>query len=382
MTEIKWYYALLILLISCNNKKERNSNEVDQNIIAIGEYTLDGIWELQKVNDTIFDIKLIYELEADQPRISFNFEDNNVSGFTGCNSFNGLANISENEIIILPNSVKATQQKCGNINNWEIDFFKRLSNIDGYLLKDSILNIIGNDEQTLTFKRKIIHPLAKYTWKLQMVNDTLFDMRKIYGPDAQPLINFDKNTVGGWDGCNNFSLEINFKDSYYTSGSLMSNARGCYDGWSEIFFGILGNNKSFVQSDSTLTLFNNEGESLKFIRQDLDPIELFTPIGKWTGNLNNQYEVEIVINEYEDNYLPTKVEINGELNNFRTIWEKEKFNSDDLENKQSIGILTLLSEVETIKLDLYFDGKDFYAYGKIQNSSNDIIKYLELKKVK
>lgn len=258
----------ILVLSSCKDKVTSKSETIDK-AKTIEEQTLDGLWELERVNDTVFNINQVYNYSARQPTISFNMSKEQISGYSGCNGFGGNSKFTENQIL-LTEPVTATQIGCGT-NKWETDYFNRLLEIKEYSIENDRLTITGNDKRTMSFKRIILHPLEKNSWILEKVNDTIFDMKKEYGNDPQPVITFNlwHSTVGGWDGCNNFGLEIvKLNESSYESGGLASNTRGCYKGWPEIFFGVLGDNKEFVIENDRLTLTNSKGNNLTFRKSE------------------------------------------------------------------------------------------------------------------
>ena len=193
---------------------------------------------------------------------------NRISGTSGCNSYSANAKITKNSIKVLDKGIMATEMGCQDGNIWENDFFARLMDIKSVKVDRDTLHIINSDKKSMFFVRRHLHALERNNWELTKVNDTLFDIKKAYGNinEPQPTITFDfeKNTVGGWDGCNNFGINIKFNGKNYSSGIVSSDARGCYIGWSEKFYGVLGSNKSFVIVGNNLTLTNKKGETLTF----------------------------------------------------------------------------------------------------------------------
>jgi heat shock protein HslJ len=142
-------------LVACENTgNNKNREKFSENNPKIEKATLDGIWELYKVNDTIFRIDEFYGFDAEQPRISFNVAKQEISGFSGCNRFGGKAEFTDDDISLLE-PVTATQIGCEK-NIWETDFFNRLLQIKKYKIDTNNLLITGNDNRTLEFKRKVL----------------------------------------------------------------------------------------------------------------------------------------------------------------------------------------------------------------------------------
>ena len=228
--------------------------------------SLEGRWQLHLVNDTVFNMTSVYGFEAAQPFVEFVPKENRIGGFSGCNDFGGTAYIEAGTIRI-PSPPEATQIGCGE-NVWERDFFDRLMAITSYERSGQNLKILQSEGRSMLFVRKVRHPLEGKKWILQRVNGKEFDMRS-YGNDPQPVISFDleKGSVGGWNGCNNFGLEINYANDSYTSGTLFSDARGCYPGWLEVFDGVLGDNERVELGDDTLLLTGRNGNTLQFRKE-------------------------------------------------------------------------------------------------------------------
>ncbi len=240
-----------------NNTTEFQNNEKD---------TLGGIWNLYKVNDTLFDINKVYGFEAEKPTLKIYVYKNFISGFSGCNSYSGNVKIDTTKIT-LTEGILVTEIGCGG-NIWENDYFSRLGDIQSYqLIKDTLI-LQSSNNKSMTFLRRHLHQLELNSWELTKVNDTIFDIKKVYGNEneSQPTImfNLEKNTVGGWNGCNAFGMTIDFKRDYYTSGIYHSDTRGCYGGWLEKFNGILADNKSYRIEKGILTLTSSEGKTLTF----------------------------------------------------------------------------------------------------------------------
>lgn len=149
------FLLVLLVLVSCDNKEKSKSNlEIIDKTTIPEKQTLNGLWELQKVNDTIFDINQIYNFANKQPTIAFHIVDEHISGFSGCNGYGGKAKFTKTDIILF-GSVTATQRRCGT-NQWEMDYFNRLSDIREFKFDNGNLIIVGNDERTLEFKQKKI----------------------------------------------------------------------------------------------------------------------------------------------------------------------------------------------------------------------------------
>ena len=261
------FIIIIVFLISCQkSKKNEQIINITTELQNIEKDTLGGIWKLYKVNDTLFDINKMYGFEAETPTLKIYVYKNFISGFSGCNSYSGNVKIDTTKIT-LTEGILATEMGCGG-NIWENDYFSRLGDIQSYQLRKDTLKLQSSNNKSMSFLRRHLHQLELNSWELTKVNDTIFDIKKVYGNEneSQPTImfNLEKNTIGGWNGCNSFEMEIDFKGDYYKSGRYISDARGCYKGWLEKFNGILADNKSYRIDKGILTLTNSSGKKLTF----------------------------------------------------------------------------------------------------------------------
>lgn len=267
MKNILYPLLFVLVLTGCNQKKSTKLPPQEKHIKNKKKAdSLGGIWNLIKVDDTLFNIEKVYGYETDQPNLKIEPNIDRISGYSGCNSYGAVAKIGKSKIL-LTQDIEATQQGCGG-NIWENDYYSRLADIKLVKYNTDTLWISNSGERSMTFLRRHLHPLEVNSWELVKVNDTIFDIKKEYNSpnEPQPVIsfNFEKNQVAGWNGCNSFGLEIDFKEDHYTSGELFSDARGCYEGWLEKFYGILGDNKSFEIKNDNLMLMNSNGNTMEF----------------------------------------------------------------------------------------------------------------------
>ena len=120
---------IFISLISCNaskNKKSENKKMLATNYIV------------EKINTNI-------ELKV-KPSLIFNLDENKVSGFAGCNRFNG--NFIKEGNTIKFNQIISTKMYCTNMKI-EKSFFNLLSNTVKYKILDGKLLLLDKKDSTL-----------------------------------------------------------------------------------------------------------------------------------------------------------------------------------------------------------------------------------------
>lgn len=110
------------------------------------KYALNGTWQLQQFMGK--DLKIE---QSKFPVIIFDVAQNKVMGNNGCNTYNGAATITDNEIAI-DKHLATTKMACeGTIEN---EYMKKLSGgTFRYILDDSKLRLIYEDVVTMDFVR-------------------------------------------------------------------------------------------------------------------------------------------------------------------------------------------------------------------------------------
>ncbi len=269
----RFLYILLIsiFLFSCKKEKENivaKSQKTQTDIVE--KNTIDGYWILEKIDDKIFDIDKIIGFDQDQPTMIINLKEETVKGFSGCNSYGGK--IQNNVFNISFSKITATEMGC-NINDWETNYFNRLSEIQKFEFIGKDLKVFGKNGETMQFKKRILKPLEKGRWELSQINGKPFDIKKAVNKnESQPIIlfNYEKNTIGGYSGCNSFSTKVNFFENYFVSRGTEGNARACYGDWDKIFWDGIEKNKNFIiESDSVLILTSKSNSVLRFKKLSL-----------------------------------------------------------------------------------------------------------------
>jgi heat shock protein HslJ len=147
---------LLLLLTSCNTeKKDKAANfelpESTTDIDGKKKHDLTGIFTLQKVNDTLFDITEYYGREATQPYLTFDTTTQKISGHTGCNAFVVGYQIKDSNIV-LDDELTSTTQACEKGSVWEIDLLEVLRTENIAINKNRLL--VKSDKMKLLYIRK------------------------------------------------------------------------------------------------------------------------------------------------------------------------------------------------------------------------------------
>ena len=141
---------IFIILWSCSEKTTDHNEQAKDTQVAIDISQLDGNWKLTTVNDTLFDIHQVYDLEDNkQPTLMIDTKNNKIGGYTGCNGFGGEASYEQNKIKI-NGPMEMTEQACGG--DWEERYLQMLHHIDSCKVETQLLIIVSAD-QRMTFKK-------------------------------------------------------------------------------------------------------------------------------------------------------------------------------------------------------------------------------------
>ena len=107
---------------------------------------LDGMkWILKTLNGK----DVVLSDPQNQMFIFFNDAEKRVNGRAACNRFFGDYEITDVKLKFSP--VGATRMACPNDSKWESEFFLMLENVDGYVLKDSVLSFLTDGEKVAEF---------------------------------------------------------------------------------------------------------------------------------------------------------------------------------------------------------------------------------------
>jgi len=135
--------ALMIFTSACSTIKKTEHGNVDARInnIVWGVISFKG----RTLNENDFANGL--------PRISFNMQDNKISGSDGCNSFMGLATYKGNSI--KAGAIASTKMACPG-NNIQADFYDILASdhLIWRLDNDNVLRLLVNDAEVMALKER------------------------------------------------------------------------------------------------------------------------------------------------------------------------------------------------------------------------------------
>ena len=198
-------------------------------------------WILKKLNGKE-DVK--EKAGKDIPYLEFHLNDKSVSGYTGCNSLNGKALITEDEISF--SGMSTTKMMCRN-NKFgryeqeikEIIFYEAPLK---YKIDSGVLSIYKDGAEVMFLERDITIPatesllnkigidtLIYQKWMLKKLNGK--DDARVKAGDEIPYLEFHlkDNKLTGYTGCNSANGTASITENEITFSDMTTTKRGCKD---------------------------------------------------------------------------------------------------------------------------------------------------------
>lgn len=188
-----------------------------------------------------------------------------VSGFTGCNTIMGSAEIKkENSLKFLP--LASTRVFCPG--NEEAALLKALSSVTSYNIVDTQL-ILSNDNVVVAKLNGVSMEMDKLsgTWELNYIaGPKAFD--ELY-PQKKPFVsfNFSAKELMGNTSCNGFSSEFTINSDKINFADPLKTMMYCEGGGEEIFLKMLKKINNYALVDNTLNLMMDDVLLMRFTKQ-------------------------------------------------------------------------------------------------------------------
>ncbi|HEY2583829.1 MAG TPA: META domain-containing protein [Mucilaginibacter sp.] len=129
------------LLLACTAKKAITTPDPSK---------LAGTWELNSITGSSTSFNELYPNK--KPTIVFDLVTNKISGYTGCNSFNGPLNVDVNKINFTE-AMATTRMFCQG--QGENVFMETLKKVNTWSVSnDTTLNLIAGDIAVMRFSKK------------------------------------------------------------------------------------------------------------------------------------------------------------------------------------------------------------------------------------
>jgi heat shock protein HslJ len=214
-----------------------------------------------------------WELSADSPlgvttanvTLTAQFEDGTVSGYSGCNTYNGPYTVDGSDMTIGPD-LASTQMACpGAQMEVEQEFLTRLSQVAGFEIDNDTLTLSDDEGEVLLRFQATDRPAAiQGEWEVTgyyagtAITSVLGDatLTAEFGEDG---------TVSGNTGCNTFSGPYEIDGENITIGPLATTLAACptpeLDRQQANYLAALDLARTFEVAGGQLTLFR-EGHTI------------------------------------------------------------------------------------------------------------------------
>ena len=225
-------------------------------------YNLNGTsWELAQVSQKGKNVVIPKEA-----KITINFLENEINGFSGINNYSGDYMVKNNFTL---SADVATTLMAGpeNLMNIEQNFLDILQSFPKISYNASTLTL-SNKKEVWTFKVLTLNKKLKNTsWKLLNMDGK--DVSKLISESEEGItISFSENRINGNSGINNYFGDYEIVNNNIKVGPLGSTRMAGPENLMKVereFLELLGNSKKVKLSDQkTLILTTDKGKTLIF----------------------------------------------------------------------------------------------------------------------
>lgn len=192
-------YVILMLAVlfaaGCSPTKETTMTNSNENIMETS-------WKLITLNG-----KAVSSNLEQQKDINFVLrKDGKVTGFTGCNNFNGTYTLEEGNRIRF-SKMAATRMACPDILVKEFEFLEIFELADNYTITGNQLMLnVGKRAPLAIFSKNELseEPITEKYWKLKTLKGKAVKMVENQEREIYFMLKTDENRLKGFAGCNTF----------------------------------------------------------------------------------------------------------------------------------------------------------------------------------
>ncbi len=202
--QITTLILITMTAIGCNSVKKTNGNTTQEETMIstdIGNTT----WQLTKLEGSTID-----QSNAQRKKIQFtlNSVDNTVSGYSGCNIFNGSYTLEKGNRIKF-SKLASTLMACPDVEFNENEFLKVFDLTDNYTVTDGTLMLnVGKRAPLAVFKKVTAeNQIVEKYWKLKTLEGQEVKMAENQEREIYFTLKTNENRVTGFAGCNTLNGE-------------------------------------------------------------------------------------------------------------------------------------------------------------------------------
>lgn len=251
--------VLVFTLNSCKTAKTENSNNEDA-----GQSIVDAYWVLDELEG-----EKIEGIEHQNKDVGFqlNEEENQISGFSGCNNFNGTYVLEADKYITF-SEMASTRMACPHSDFDENGFLRVFGAVTQFDIEGKQLKLKNEDGETLAiFKQRIQEDegVTEKYWKMRTLKGKEVKMAENQEKEIHFILKTEENRVNGFSGCNSFHGTFNLKDEDKIEFSQMAGTmKACPDVTIDEheILQVFEKANQYEQQDDKLVLSDEQGEQL------------------------------------------------------------------------------------------------------------------------
>lgn len=201
--------VIALTVVSCNTAKKSNQHMKQDNTITSEDIT-NSTWEL-----TTLEGATMNQSASEGKKIHFvlHSADSTVSGYSGCNLFNGTYSLEKGNRIKF-SKMASTRMACPDASVNENDVLEVFNLADNYTVNGSALTLNVGKRAPLAVFTKVTseNQIVEKYWKLKTLEGQDIQMAENQEREVFFTLKNDENRVTGFAGCNTLTGEYTLED--------------------------------------------------------------------------------------------------------------------------------------------------------------------------
>lgn len=226
--------VIVLTIVSCNTTKKSNqtttgnSTNMSGNNTVTSEDITNSTWQLTQLEGAAVDQS---DTEGDKIHFVLHGADSTVTGYSGCNIFNGTYSLEKGNRIKF-SKMASTRMACRDAKVNENEVLKVFELADNYTINGEALMLnVGKRAPLAVFKKAAAdNQIVEKYWKLTTLEGQDVQMSENQEREVYFMLKTDENRVTGFAGCNTmtgtYTLEEGNRIRFSQMGVTM---RACPD---------------------------------------------------------------------------------------------------------------------------------------------------------
>lgn len=226
-TYISILFLTALLAVSCSTTKQKMNDNTNQEMM--NELEIVGTsWNL-----TTLEGQVVSSIPNQEKTIHFTLQEGGkVTGFAGCNNFNGNYTLEKGNRIRF-SKIAATKMACPHVVVKEFDFLQVFELADNFTVNGNNLMLnVGRRAPLAVFTKNTLSDtdIREKYWKLKTLEGQAVTMSKNQEKEIYFMLKTGENRVQGFSGCNTFNGTYTLeKGNRIKFSQMLSTMRACPD---------------------------------------------------------------------------------------------------------------------------------------------------------